>query len=247
MVITIYQSCVVCLKYNHRRIGFHSITPVTSALPMDIIGINFICGLLESNEGYTIVLIVIDIASHFVILCKLISKEVESVAKALLSVFVNFGVLKKIQSDQDPSFFNKIMKTFCNALTAKLRKVMKYYPAQNGAVERYMREVSGLVVKLLERNMTNWVKFLPVVQMLLNNCYILRYKFTPFVVMFARKRNQAANYKGLELEVATPEKLLKRNQKMVYSVYPALVKLFKEVGKKGCDDANEMRWKKRSL
>ena len=104
-----------------------------------------------------------------------------------------------------------------------------------------MREVSGLVVKLLEGDMTNWVKFLPVVQMLLNDCYILKHKFTPFVVMFARERNQAANYEGLELEVATPEKLLERNQKMVYSVYPALAKLSKEAGKKGCDDANEMK------
>ena len=110
-----------------------------------------------------------------------------------------------------------------------------------------MREVSGLVVKLLEGDMTNWVKFLPVVQMSLNDHYILRHKSTLFAVMFARERNQAANYEGLELEVATPEKLLERNRKMVYSVYPALAKLFKEVGKKGCDDANEMRWKKRSL
>ena len=34
---------------------------------------------------------------------------------------------------------------------------------------------------------------------------------------------------------------------MVYLVYPAFAKLFKEVGKKGCDDVNEMRQKKRSL
>ena len=247
MVIMVCQGCVVCLKYNHGRIGFHLITSVTSALPIDIIGMDFICGLPESNEGYTIVLIVIDIASCFMILCKLIFKEVGSVAEALLSVFANFGVLKEIQSDQDPLFFNKVMEAFCNALTAKSRKVMRYYPAQNGAVERYVREVLGLVVKLLKENMTNWVKFLLVVQMSLNDHYILRYKSTPFVVMFARERNQAANYEGLELKVATPEKLLERNQKMVYSVYPVLAKLSKEAGKKGCDDANEMRWKKRSL
>ena len=129
MVITVCQDCVVCLKYNYGRIGFHLITPVTSALPMDIIGMDFICGLPESNEGYTIVLIVIDIASHFVILCKLISKEVESVVEALLSVFVNFGVPKEIQSNQDPLFFNKVMEAFCNASTAKSRKVMRYYLA----------------------------------------------------------------------------------------------------------------------
>ena len=99
MVITVCWSCMVCLKYNHGRIGFHLITPVTSVLFMDIIGMDFICGLLELNEGYTIVLIVIDIASHFVILYKLIFKEVESVVEALLSVFVNFSVPKEIQSD----------------------------------------------------------------------------------------------------------------------------------------------------
>ena len=83
--------------------------------------------------------------------------------------------------------------------------------------------------------------------MLLNDCYISRHKSTPFAVMFVRERNQAANYEGLELEVATPEKLLERNRKMVYLVYPALAKLSKEVSKKGCDDVNEMRQKKRSL
>ena len=30
-------------------------------------------------------------------------------------------------------------------------------------------------------------------------------------------------------------------------VYLVLVKLFKEVNKKGCNDANEMKWKKKSL
>ena len=81
---------MVCLKYNHGRIGFHPITPVTSVLPMDIIGMDFICGLPESNEGYTIVLIVIDIASCFVILCKLISKEVESVVGSFAICFCEF-------------------------------------------------------------------------------------------------------------------------------------------------------------
>ena len=247
MVIMVCQGCVVYLKYNHGRIGFHLITPVTSVLHMDIIGMDFICGLPESNEGYTIVFIVIDIISYFVILCKLISKEAELVAKALLFIFANFDVPKKIQSNQDPLFFNKVIEAFYNASIAKSRKVMKYYFAQNGAVERYMREVSGLVVKLLEGNMINWMKFLPVVQMSLNDHYILKHKFIPFAVMFAKERNQAANYEGLELEVATPEKLLERNWKMIYSVYPALAKLSKKAGKKGCDDVNEMKQKKRSL
>ena len=83
MVIMICWGCVVCLKYYYERIEFHRITPVTSVLFMDIIDIDFIYKLLESNEGYTIVLIVIDIASCFIILCKLISKKVELVIEGV--------------------------------------------------------------------------------------------------------------------------------------------------------------------
>ena len=131
----------MCLKYNYRRIGFHSIILVTSTLFMDIIGMDFICGLSELNEDKTIVLIVIDIASCFIILCKLISKEAKSVVEALLSVFANFSVFKEIKSNKDLLFFNKVMKVFCNILTVKLKKMMKYYFAQNDAVEKYIREV----------------------------------------------------------------------------------------------------------
>ena len=61
------------------------------------------------------------------------------------------------------------------------------------------------------------MKFLPVVQMLLNDCYISRYKSTPFAMMFVREKNQAANYERLKLEVATLEKLLERNWKICWS------------------------------
>ena len=41
--------------------------------------------------------------------------------------------------------------------------------------------------------------------------------------------------------------ILLPSSQMVYSVYPALAKLSKKAGKKGYDDVNEMRQKKRSL
>ena len=47
--------------------------------------------------------------------------------EALLSVFMNFDVLKEIQNNQNPLFFNKVIEAFHNALTTKSRKVMRYY------------------------------------------------------------------------------------------------------------------------
>ena len=44
----------MCLKYNHGKIGFYLITPVTSALLMDIIGMDFICELSKLNEDYCV-------------------------------------------------------------------------------------------------------------------------------------------------------------------------------------------------
>ena len=111
-------------------VGFHSIMPVTAALPMDIIAMDFIVGFPET-EGFTVILILVDVATQFTILRSLKSKSTEDVAFALFEVFADFGIPREIQSsDQDPSFFNEVMEKFRKATYVKVRKVMKYFPVR---------------------------------------------------------------------------------------------------------------------
>ena len=103
------------------------------------------------------------------------------------------------------------MDKFRELTEARSRKVLKYFPAQNGIVERYVKEVNNVLKKMMYGEGTYWVKFLPVIQLSLNDRYIFRHKSTPFACMFGQKVNQARNYEKIELEVATSEQLLKRN------------------------------------
>ena len=109
MVEEVCAGCMECLYYNVGKIGFHPLTPVSVALPMDLIAIDFVCGLPETSDGFTVGLIITDCATHFVFLCPLKSKSSEAVVEALLEVFCNFGFPQKIQSDQDPLFMSKSM------------------------------------------------------------------------------------------------------------------------------------------
>ena len=129
MVEKVCTSCMECLCYNVGKIGFHLLTPVSVTLLMDLIAIDFVCGLFETSDGFTVGLIIINCTTHFVFLCLLKSKSSKAVAEALLEVFYNFGFPWEIQSDQDPSFMSKSMDKFRKLTEAHSRKVLKYFPA----------------------------------------------------------------------------------------------------------------------
>ena len=97
--------------------------------PDELDSIDFICGLPETLNGFTVGLIIIDCVTCFVFLHPLKSKSLEAVAEVLLEVFCNFGFPWEIQSDQDPSFMSKSMNKFKELTEAHSRKVLKYFPA----------------------------------------------------------------------------------------------------------------------
>ena len=49
------------------------------------------------------------------------------------------------------------------------KKVLKHFSTQNGMVERYVKEVNNVLKKMMHGEGTYWVKFLPVIQLSLNN------------------------------------------------------------------------------
>ena len=140
-----------------------SLVGVSVALLMDLIAIDFVCSLPETSDGFTVGLIIIDCVTHFVFLCPLKSKSSEVVAEALLEVFCNFGFSWEIQSVQNPLFMSKSMDKFRELTEACSRKVLKYFPAQNGMVKRYVKEVNNVLKKMMYGEGTYWVKFLPVI------------------------------------------------------------------------------------
>ena len=111
---------------------------MTASLPMDMIAWDFAGPFKKTDDGYEYVLVIVDIASRFMILRKLKTKQMEEVAMVLLEVFADFGVPKSVQHDQDPLFMNQVLDRLRQATHWKTKAVMCYFPSQNGAVKRYV-------------------------------------------------------------------------------------------------------------
>ena len=184
IVEKVCAGCMECFCYNVGKIGFHLLTPVSVTLLIDFIAIDFICSFPETSNGFTVGLIIIDYVIYFVFLCPLKSKSSKTIVEALLEVFCNFEFPQEIQSDQNPSFISKSMDKFRELTEACSKKVLKYFPAQNSMVERYVKEVNNMLKKIMHGKGTYWVKFLLMIQFSLNNQYISHHKSMLFACMF---------------------------------------------------------------
>ena len=160
---------------------------------------------------------IVDIASRFMILRKLKTKQMEEVAMVLLEVFADFGVPKSVQHDQDPLFMNQVLDRLRQATHWKTKAVMCYFPSQNGAVERYVGEFKKVLYKLINGESYNWDLYVPVVQMSLNQLILPRHKSAPFSVMFARKANKFENYESVRKELSSVDDLMERNDSHQHS------------------------------
>jgi hypothetical protein len=231
--------CQECLKYNVRRVGFHPVGPVLAQLPFDQIAMDLLEPLPTTGNGHNMVLLIVDISTRFIILKVLQTKKMEEIAATLLEVFVNFGVPKIIQSDNDPSFLNSVMDALRETVGFWSRAVLKYFLAQNGVAKRFVGKKKQLLLKILQGDLNHWDLMIPVVQMSLNDCIIQCHHSTPFAVMFGRKLNSFQDYSEVQGTLVSLEDLIKRNKKMVEVICPALFEKSEKAGNKQAKQLNK--------
>ena len=79
----------------------------------------------------------------------------------------------------------------------KARRVMKYFPRQNGLVESYVGKVKRVIKKWLEGDLSGWEGFIPAIQMGLNDRVISRHGSRLFSLMFGRRMNMFEDYEEM--------------------------------------------------
>ena len=236
------KTCIDCLRYNTGRVGFHPLKPVTATLLMDHV-VWDLADMRRSGKGFKFILILVDVATKFMFLRALKTKAAEEIAPTLLEIISNFGFPKIIQSDQDDALENKVLKRLREEGGWELRRVMTYFPSQNRAVERVVQEVKKLIFKIWVHD-ENWEKFVPAVQLSLNDRVVSRHNSSPFALMFARGLNQSCDYSSVVSDIASEKELLDRNFKMVSAVYPAIQWKSLKSGEKDCEQKNKRKKEK---
>jgi transposase InsO family protein len=202
----IVGTCDQCLAYKVSRHGFHPTQSLRADNPWDHVAIDCAVDLPLSRRGNSAILIVVDVASRFVVCKALPNTQRYSVARALFEIFTVFGPPKIIQSDRGPEFCNGVMEQLVTAAGMDHRLVAPYNAQANGLAERMVRTVKDRLKKKLAGKLDRWDDALPAAAWAINTKEQALTKTASFTLFFGRGASSWSDYSAMELSfVRDPE------------------------------------------
>jgi hypothetical protein len=228
--------CTACQRHSITRHGYAPSQSIFSARPCDHYQMD-LCQLPVSREGWKFCLVVVDVFTGFIMLEPLSNKEAPTVARALWRICCIIGLPRILQSDNGTEFCNAIIESLCRLTGISRRYIAPYNPRADGKVERSIKTVKQMIVKLFHGTSSMWPLYIPFVQLMYNNKVHELTGATPFSLMFGRVLNEVRArvepYKPIDLD-----EWKKHQEKVVSLIYPAInerVKGKQEVYRKKVD------------
>lgn len=220
------KQCTTCQKFVIAKRGYNPLKSLYCYTPgwhyqMDLCG-PFPC----TSNNNTYILVLLDVATRFVILRPLVDKAAKTVAKELISIFSLVGYPRIINSDRGAEWKNQILDMICEAMQIDKRLSTAYYAQGNGGAERAVQNTKKLLSKLILGNSEdNWDLMLNSVQLMMNCKISKRLLTSPFNLMFARKRSN--DYPLFDdpkddIKPMDNDELLRRIEYMSDVVFPAI-------------------------
>ncbi len=164
---------------------------IAADLPMDHLAID-LAQMRTSKDGMNYFLVVIDICTRFAWLVALPDNMGATVASALRSLFMTYGIPRILQSDNGTEFINLNVQQVLELAGVDHRRVTAYYPQANGAAERIIRSIKQRLNAYLKGDTLEWPHHVPVVQFCCNTSAHRRHGSTPFSLFFARPSQSVA-------------------------------------------------------
>lgn len=181
------KSCLKCQKRNpstQLSSGSSDLMP-TSHVPMEKISLDLVGPFPLTSQDHRFILVVIDIATRFVIARPIKNKTMGVVANCLLNeVFYTFGWPKVITTDRGKEFLNSIFAELTKILGIDHSKTTSYHPNANSIVERANRNVGIALAKRVNRYHDDWDTVLQAITFGLNSSVHTITGQVPFTLMF---------------------------------------------------------------
>ena len=216
-------------------------------LPGEYISFDLIQGLEPAEDGYTAVLLIIDVASRMITLRPLKSKTAEEVGFQLLKYFCDFGIPSKMRSDKGREFRNGVVAALAKWESIDQMFSMPYAPETNGLPERGVKIVKNLLKKVLEGELNNWVKLLPIVQRMVNLRVSKIHMSRPLEVYFGRSMRMVGDELGNAEKIVNLWDILERNRILTQVIWPQLQKKAQQQGDSWLEKVNEKGFTKRGI
>lgn len=219
------KRCDSCQRANIVTHGYHPLHTIVETIPFQTVAADLFGPMDTTSNGNNYVLLVVDIASRFVMLKSIQSKTKEDTARALLDTFYTYGFPATIRSDLGSEFHNTMVGAITHLCEMKHRKTMAYDPNSNGAAEAHVKIARNILRKLMIENAeAEWDELLSAVQFYSNTRVASRHKSQPFAVFYGRtaaflpSTTAASSADGSSF---SPEEAEARIQQMQEVVWPA--------------------------
>ena len=165
------RGCSVCQEWSNSIPQFSPINPVFSNGIWHRIAVDLVGPMPPNDEEFSFLLVLVDVASRYVIVEPILDKSALSVSSALCKIFALFGVPRIIQSDNGTEFDNKMISFIKDTFQISDVYTTPYTPSQNGVVERQIKTVSSILKKITSANLkiiNEWPKAISAVQFAIN-------------------------------------------------------------------------------
>ena len=138
---------------------------------MDTIGpINSDRQIIEANDNYNYILVIIDAFSRFIQIYPTKSTSASDGLYPFTQWISNFGVPSEITTDNGTQFVNQLIEQFCDVANIDANKIHAYSKEENSMVERANKEVFRHLIPMIndKKCKDNFVPLLPFAQRIMN-------------------------------------------------------------------------------
>ena len=121
-----------------------ALQPVSVGYPMELVAIDILGPLPQSEAGNIYILVVGDYFTKWMEAYPILNQEAETVAKKLVDeFFCRFSIPKQLHSDQGRQFESQLVIQVCKLLHIAKSKMTPYHPQSDGLIERFNRTLSS--------------------------------------------------------------------------------------------------------
>ncbi|CAD0055203.1 unnamed protein product [Aureobasidium pullulans] len=200
-VTTYVQKCRSCqMNKSSRHAKYGEIQFVDPPLqPWDEVTMDFITGLRSLNSAgrsklcqqYDSILVMVDRLTkytHFIPCMKSITAE--ELAHLVLDRLIRYhGIPKSFITDRDKLFTSNYWKTLVSVMGIKHKLSTAYHPQTDGQTERANQTLEAYLRHYVSYAQDNWVLYLPMAQLALNNQISATTGVSPFYANFGKHPN----------------------------------------------------------
>jgi hypothetical protein len=200
------ESCDICQAtktVNQKPQGFLHSMPIPDR-PWASIAMDFV-GPFPLSNNFDYVWVILD---RFTSLVHLVPTTTTVTASKLATLFIEHivrlhGLPDSIVSDRDTKFTAEFWAETHRLLGVQLLKSTAFHPQTDGASERMIRVVSGMLRTLVKPDQTNWSEKLPLVEFACNSSTNESSGFAPFELTYGFiprmiQTVEAAKYPGVQ-------------------------------------------------